>query len=66
MQNPLEIYLEQDWRSICVNFSDANKVLADSACRQMGYTSAESYSPDVPKYIVYFAKSFYYKCHCFF
>ena len=48
----LEMYLEQDWRPVCVNSSDVNQVFADCACRQMGYTYAESYRPYVSKYIL--------------
>ena len=46
----LEIYLDQDWRPVCVNSGDVNKVFADSTCRQMGYTSAESFRPSSSKY----------------
>lgn len=38
----LEIYLHNQWGTVCaINFNDA---AADSACRQLGYTSAINYS----------------------
>ena len=46
----LEIYLEDSWRPICVNSIDVNDVFADSACRQMGYTSAYTHFPYSLKY----------------
>ena len=46
----LEIYLDDDWRPVCVNSSDVNDVFADSACRQMGYTAVDSSRPYVSKY----------------
>ena len=38
----LEIYLNGEWGNVCDD--DFTKAAADSACRQMGYTSASSYS----------------------
>ena len=42
----LEINLEEDWRPICISTADGmSKSVADSACRQMGYTQANSSNP---------------------
>ena len=39
-QGTLEIYLNQEWGSICN--SNFNQYAGDSACRQMGYTNAKT------------------------
>ena len=36
----LQIYFENDWRPICISDSDNElNIIAESACRQMGYTN---------------------------
>jgi len=40
----LEIYIDDQWGNVCGNESQFDKGAADSACRQMGYTGAQSFS----------------------
>ena len=37
----LEVYIDEEWGNVC--YSDFDQHAADSACRQMGYTNANSY-----------------------
>ena len=48
----LEIYFEGAWRPICIgsNNNELMRVVADSACRQMGYTNVNKSFPSTIKY----------------
>ena len=41
----LRINFEGEWRPICVDSFKFKETIANSACRQMGYTNASSYDP---------------------